>query len=340
METTAPRGTQGRQTPRKGSYPVFVSSRDRRGRRGRVIASTDRLAFQSIIWKADTQRAAQTSPRPRWHVCHRIDTILASSVDVDFKPVRAGFAARPEESPFTSGFDRIRSLVPSSQLGIGVASSHCRLSLLRTKCFFRGAKDDDQKPRNQAVTKHWPKLRLHRDHRTMGGGSARYSALTPGFVNRHCARPAFAVAAPPGGWASQSHGFRPDPLRGDARTIRGVRQGLAACLWTPPLDRRLMWLEASGKIDSDLLEAHFYDVQRWFRFVTYSRRTRPFDRPNPTIRLVLIRARSKPRLRGVAAMTNPAFDSPQGHAVGEGALAGACVSALLLGLLDGCVDRA
>src|SRR5262249_6593024 len=36
--------------------------------------------------------------------------ILACSVYVDLNPVRAGIAATPEESQFTSGFDRIRGL--------------------------------------------------------------------------------------------------------------------------------------------------------------------------------------------------------------------------------------
>jgi len=40
--------------------------------------------------------------------------LLACSVYVDLNPVRAGIAATPEESQFTSGFDRIRSLAEHS----------------------------------------------------------------------------------------------------------------------------------------------------------------------------------------------------------------------------------
>jgi REP element-mobilizing transposase RayT len=40
--------------------------------------------------------------------------LLACSVYVDLNPVRAGIAATPEESQFTSGFDRIRSLAQHS----------------------------------------------------------------------------------------------------------------------------------------------------------------------------------------------------------------------------------
>ena len=90
--------------------------------------------------------------------------ILACSVYVDLNPVRAGFAATPEESPFTSGFDRIRSLAEtsaasqSSHDGAALDTSEppdawlCELTLRETGVVAVAAHPDGPQPSQSGST--------------------------------------------------------------------------------------------------------------------------------------------------------------------------------------------
>src|SRR5262249_17985065 len=124
--------------------------------------------------------------------------LLACSVYVDLNPVRAGIAATPEESNFTSGFDRIRGLTeqlvaPASSPGendiaaCGPAEPWlCELTLDETDVVPGAPREEQSMPAPQeSAPAAEPVCPSHREPEacpaplTSGGAAAPFRRLGP-----------------------------------------------------------------------------------------------------------------------------------------------------------------